>query len=104
MSLQMRLIMTKHTWILACSSLSIILVITCDKAFSTSTAEKEGFVPASVHAQPELQCRLHSKGSASSTGLPVSTDDDGFARFHAVKLATADPNHELTLDCTNAAG
>ncbi len=45
---------------------------------------------ASVQALPGLQCSLYPEGSAPSTGLTVFTDDDGYARFHAVRAAAGD--------------
>ena len=43
-------------------------------------------IPASVKAAPDLRCTLQAKGESSEAGIPVFTDGDGYARFHAVKL------------------
>ena len=60
------------------------------------------FLHASVKAAPDLKCRLHAKGSPPSTGIPVFTDDDGYARFMAVRASAADAPQSLS--CTDAAG
>lgn len=70
----------------------------------TSAAPKKIYAPASVQASPGLQCKLHPIGSAPSAGLAVFTDDDGYARFHAVRAAAGDAAQRLTLDCTDPAG
>ncbi len=69
-----------------------------------STASEKSYIPASVHALPGLQCKVYPKGSDPSSGLPVFTDDDGYARFHAVRAAAGDEVQQLTLDCTDSAG
>ena len=68
------------------------------------TAPKKSYTPASVRALPGLQCRIYPTGSAPSLGLTVFTDDDGYARFHAVRAAAGDAVQRLTLDCTDLAG
>src|ERR1017187_7454458 len=68
------------------------------------TALKKSYTPASVRALPGLQCRIYPTGSAPSLGLTVCTDDDGYARFHAVRAAAGDTVQRLTLDCTDLAG
>ena len=65
---------------------------------------KRSYSPASVQAFPGLQCSLYPEGSAPSSGLTVFTDDDGYARFHAVRAAAGDKVQRLTLDCKDAAG
>ncbi len=67
-------------------------------------ASKKTYAPASVHALPGLQCKLYPLGSTPSKGVPVFTDDDGYARFHAVKATVGDAVQRLTLDCTDSAG
>ncbi len=81
--------------------LGALFAITVD---AQSTASKKSYVPASVRALPELQCKLYPTGSDPSSGLPVFTDDDGYARFHAVRASAGDEVHMLTLDCTDSAG
>jgi hypothetical protein len=65
---------------------------------------KKSYTPASVHASPGLECTLYPNGSAPSAGLPVYTDDDGYARFHAVRAVAGDAVHQLNMDCTDSAG
>jgi hypothetical protein len=60
--------------------------------------------PASIHAGPGLQCKLYPVGSAPSAAVAVSTDDDGYARFHAVRAAAGEIAKRLIMDCTDAAG
>src|ERR1700693_6311806 len=59
-------------------------------AHPAHTAPKKVYTPASVHALPGLQCQLYPTGSEPSTGLEVYTNDDGYARFHAVRAAAGD--------------
>src|ERR1700722_3391936 len=63
-----------------------------------TTALKKNYTAASVSALPGLQCKLYPNGSAPSAGVKVFTDDDGYARFHAVRPAADDPVHQLTMD------
>src|SRR5579872_4603948 len=62
------------------------------------------FVPASLPAEPGLQCKLYATGTVPEKGIPVSTDHDGFARFYAVRATTSDTVQRLKLDCTNSDG
>jgi hypothetical protein len=68
------------------------------------TAAKNSFSPASFSALPGLECKLYPAGGTPSKGLTVFTDDDGYARFHAVRATAGDPQQRLALDCTNSAG
>jgi hypothetical protein len=61
------------------------------------------FSPASVKAARDLRCTLHPPASPS-TGIPVFTDADGYARFHAVRPSPGSTAETLTLSCTDAAG
>jgi hypothetical protein len=61
------------------------------------------FSPASVRAAPDLRCTLHPPGSPSM-GIPVFTDADGYARFHAVRPSAGSGAEALTLSCTDPAG
>jgi hypothetical protein len=61
------------------------------------------FTPASTRALPGLKCNLYPDGNPSAA-ITVFTDDDGYARFHAVRAATNDAVQGLTLDCTDSAG
>jgi len=67
-------------------------------------APKKSYVPASFPAQPGLQCKIYSAGGAPSTAITVFTDDDGYARFHAVRATASDAAHGLNADCSNSAG
>jgi hypothetical protein len=68
------------------------------------TAPKKSYSPASFSAMPGLQCKLYPGGRAASKGLTVFTDDDGYARFHAVRATASDAIQRLALDCTDSAG
>jgi peptidase A4-like protein len=72
-------------------------------AFAATGAHAQ-MSPASVEAAPGLQCTLHPAGSPSSDGLTVFTNNDGIARFHAVRAKHDDAARTLTLDCTDSAG
>jgi hypothetical protein len=61
-----------------------------------------GFLPASIKAAPDLECRLHARGSAITSGLPIFTDGDGYARFYALKGNTI--GRYQTLTCTDNDG
>jgi hypothetical protein len=74
---------------------------TCAQELSSAAKRYE---PASVRALPGLRCKLHPAGSASTTGIPVFTSEDGYARFHAVRATADDAARRLTLDCTDSAG
>jgi hypothetical protein len=65
---------------------------------------EKGFVPASVKVLPGLQCSIYPEGSDRSTGLAVFADDDGYARFHAVRATAGDAVKRLALDCKDPAG
>ncbi|MGC1862664.1 MAG: hypothetical protein WA733_16505 [Methylocystis sp.] len=65
---------------------------------------KKSFSAASIRALPGLNCKLYPPGSAPSAGVSLLTDDDGYARFYAVKGTAHDAINRLTLDCADATG
>ena len=67
-------------------------------------APKKSYSPASVYVSPGLQCKLYPNGGEPSAGLTVHSDDDGYARFHAVRARSGDMVLQLNLDCTDPAG
>jgi hypothetical protein len=71
---------------------------------SVSTASKKSYEAASVLAFPWLHCKVYPTGSAPSSGVEVFTDNDGYARFYAVRAAAGDAVQQLTLDCTDSEG
>lgn len=73
-------------------------------AHAVPNAPQKNYIPASVKALPGLQCKLYSRGSDPSTAVEVTTNDDGYARFHAVRASAGGPVKELTMDCTDSAG
>ena len=73
-------------------------------ATAALTSPTKSYAAASVHALPALECKLCPIGTDPSKGIPVSTDDDGYARFHAVRPTAGDAVQRLTLDCKDAAG
>jgi hypothetical protein len=68
------------------------------------SAPKKSFAPASIQALPGLQCKLYPTGSDASAGLVVFTDDDGYARFHPVRVAPRAAVQPLTMDCPDSHG
>ena len=68
------------------------------------SAPTKAFVPASISALPELQCKLYPEGGEPAKALTIFTNDDGYARFHAVRATASDAVQRLALDCTNSAG
>ena len=69
-----------------------------------STASNKSYEAASVLAFPGLHCKLYPTGNAPSSGVEVFTDNDGYARFYAVRAAAGDAVRQLTLDCTDSEG
>ncbi|HKF22879.1 MAG TPA: G1 family glutamic endopeptidase [Candidatus Angelobacter sp.] len=67
-------------------------------------AAEKSFVPASIKVLPGLQCSIYPEGSDPSTGLEVFADDDGYARFHAVRAEGGNAIKRLTLGCKDANG
>src|SRR5579884_2850341 len=61
------------------------------------------YAPASVRALPDLECKLYPVDNPSAA-VPVFTDDDGFARFHAVRPTAKEDVRQMTLSCQDAAG
>jgi hypothetical protein len=68
------------------------------------TAPKKIFTPASVYASTGLRCKLYTSGAARPAGLDVYTDDDGYARFYAVRASADDAVKQLNLYCADSAG
>jgi hypothetical protein len=70
------------------------------------SAPKRHYEPASFFAQPDLQCKVYPAGSAGSPSqtITVFTNDDGYARFHAVRANTSGDVQRLAADCTDSAG
>jgi hypothetical protein len=70
------------------------------------SAPKRHYEPASFFAQPDLQCKVYPAGSASSPSqtITVFTNDDGYARFHAVRATGSGDVQRLAADCTDSAG
>jgi hypothetical protein len=75
-----------------------------DRPHSIPGAPKNSYDAASVRALPGLQCLIYPESGSPSAGLSVFTDDDGYARFHAVRQTAADKVQRLTLDCKDSAG
>ncbi|MGD0136563.1 MAG: tectonin domain-containing protein [Bryobacteraceae bacterium] len=70
------------------------------------SAPKRHYEPASFFAQPDLQCKVYPAGSANSQTrtITVFTNDDGYARFHAVRATGSGDVQRLAADCTDSAG
>ncbi|HYA41228.1 MAG TPA: Ig-like domain repeat protein [Syntrophobacteraceae bacterium] len=97
----------KHraAWIVIAGVLAVCLGALCaTNAAAQSAALDRKYVPASVRALPGLQCKVHPAGNDPSSGLTVFTNDDGYARFHAVRALPGDAVQLLTLDCRDSAG
>jgi hypothetical protein len=78
-------------------------------AASDSTAvrsQKSGkrYEAASVRALPDLECKLYPAGGSTAAAVPVFTDDDGYARFHAVRPKAESDVRQLTMDCVDRGG
>jgi hypothetical protein len=59
---------------------------------------------ATVHARPGLVCTLHSANQKKESGLSVVTDDDGYARFYALRVPVDNPDRKQLLSCEDAKG
>jgi hypothetical protein len=75
-----------------------------DSGHPIPSAPKKIYEPASVAALPGQQCKLYAEGSAPSHSLEVFTNDDGYARFQAVRATASDAIQRLALDCVDSAG
>ena len=64
---------------------------------------QKAYTPASMYAGPELECNVYPTGLPSQ-GIPVFTDDDGYARFHAVRASSPGDPQQLTLSCKDSSG
>jgi hypothetical protein len=73
-------------------------------AHAIPSAPRKTYTPASFLASPGLECKLYAAGRKASRGLNVFTDDDGYARFHAVRATASDAIQRLNLDCTDSTG
>ena len=63
------------------------------------------FTAASISAAPGSECELYPEGSTDPADhIPVFADEDGIARFYAVRATAADTVRKLVLDCKDAAG
>ena len=82
--------------------LASILIGCCVSHAGADTA-KLSFEAASVPAAPGLQCKLFPEGRPTES-VPVATDDDGYARFFAVKPSGQGAVTHLTLDCKDESG
>ena len=97
-------------WFLFTGALAIYSVISVPifahaqarKGANAGTAPTGRYLPASIKAAPDLECKLHARGSAPDSGLTVFTDGDGYARFYAVRAKAGVQSQMLT--CTDEAG
>jgi Peptidase A4 family len=63
------------------------------------------FEAAFVLAPPGAECKLHPDGITEATAaIPLLVDEDGVARFQAVRARLDDPIHGLILDCIDRTG
>ncbi|MDR3553983.1 MAG: hypothetical protein P4L55_04455 [Syntrophobacteraceae bacterium] len=91
--------------LLLAGALTLCLGALCPASVGAqSTAPKVSFVPASVLALPGLHCKIYPTGSDPSSGLEVYTDDDGYARFLALRAGKGNEVQQLTLACTDSSG
>ena len=77
--------------------------------FTTATAPvvretRRAYAPASVRALPGLRCKLYGPGQQPAEGLTVLTDEDGYARFHALAATRTSPVTTMTLACQSSDG
>lgn len=83
------------------------LVACCPDAYSqlAGLAPRGRFETASVIVPAGNSCLLHPDGNSDPTqSIPVNADEDGVARFQAVRPAQQDSVDRLALECTDANG
>jgi hypothetical protein len=66
-----------------------------------SASKQRSMTPAAVKVRPGLFCKLYPQGGKPTEGLPIYTDDDGYARFHAMRMQEVSKNRYQILDCTD---
>ncbi len=88
----------------SCISASANLHSAAAQTSATLPDSAPRMIAASVKAAPDLRCTLQLKGQPSAAGIPVFTDGDGYARFHAVKMSTDSPHRLHTLTCADEGG
>lgn len=81
---------------------AFICIAVFTSAQTPGTRGVKDFAPASVQALPGLKCNLHNIGDTVS--VPLDTDDDGYARFYAVRANTDSDVREMALDCEDSSG
>jgi hypothetical protein len=91
-----------------CVTITILTLLGCCRdVFSQAPtpAGRPQFEEASVAVPAGNSCILHSEGDAGPTqSIRVSSDDDGVARFLAVRPTLPNSLDRLALDCTDSAG
>jgi hypothetical protein len=96
--------MTGRIWhyslfaLLAAFSATLISCVAASKPPSTV------FVPVSVHAMAGLTCKLYANGHKQAEGITLVTDDDGYARFYAIRVDAHHPYRKQLLACRDARG
>jgi hypothetical protein len=74
-------------------------------AQDTSAVSRPHFDPASVAVPAESRCMLHPEGNAApNQSIHVSSDEDGVARFLAVRPTQPNSVDRLALDCMDSDG
>jgi hypothetical protein len=81
-----------------CSNISVPICAHAQAELGRSSqkAPAGSYQPASIKAAPRLECKLHAKDASPDSGLPVFTDNDGYARFYAVRMKSAGQAQVLT--------
>jgi putative hemolysin len=73
-------------------------------ALGSATGAAQGYQLATVQAPAGAVCALHPEGSTLDGSIPVGVEDDGVARFLAVRATAGSAVSHLTLDCTDLEG
>jgi hypothetical protein len=71
---------------------------------STGKSDAKTFEPISVRALPGAQCEASAAGAPTSASVPVTADEDGYARLFAVRPKAAGDAQAVTLTCKDATG
>ncbi len=90
--------------VLACLLACFAILAGRATAAPQDTVSAPKLTPAAIKAAPDLKCKLHLADGAASDGLTVYTDEDGYARFHALKTTAESTARRHMLTCSNEAG
>jgi hypothetical protein len=66
--------------------------------------EKQPLAAVAVHAKRGLTCKLYTDARQEQRGISLVTDDDGYARFYALRVDALSSNRHQILACKDIRG